>query len=271
MRAHYSQGYMKTPQLNQVKQAFGFFSITIAWTLMNLLHSMYLAWTDGKADDSGVVIFWSGLFITISWAVFIIFPIGKLDHSTQIFKPLIFPFITGLYGAFTYSILIGGLFCSLDLVVMFIPLAILTGFIFGVAYSQLIRLDKLVDFFVRRPLLKSIFFLSPVIFLLFFLWLLPTIAPSLVFPYMPDEIRYKIVSRTIPKFKVGDDFKQLKNALPGYLDHVDDASGNMSATMEGFAFVLQVNCNKIIRLEYGNDQKDIDGTLYGELQNKPCP
>jgi len=140
-----------TQQLNKVKQTLGFFSMTIAWTLMNLFHSIYLAWTDGKADDSGVIIFWSGLFTTISWAIFIIFPLNKLDHSAQIFKPLIFPFIAGLYGALTYSIIVGGLFRSLDLVVMFMPLALLTGLIFGVAYSQLMRSDKLVDFLVRRP------------------------------------------------------------------------------------------------------------------------
>ncbi len=40
----------------------------------------------------------------------------------------------------------------------------------------------------------------------------------------------------------------------------------MSATMEDFAFVLQVNCNKIIRLEYGKTQLDFDGKIYGILQ-----
>lgn len=261
---------MMTHQLRKVKQTLGFFSMTIAWALMNLIHSICLAWTDGKADDSGVIIFWSGLFIIISWAIFIIFPLNKLDHSTQIFKPLIFPFVAGIYGALTYSIIVGGLFRSLDLVIMFMPLALLTGCIFGVAYSQLIRSEKLVDYLVRRPLAKFIFFLSPAIILFFFLWLLPTTAPSLVFRYMPDEIRYKIVSRTIPKYKVGDDFEPLKNSLPGYLDHIDNGVGNMSATMENFGFVLQVNCNRIIRIEYGKDQNDYDGTIYGKLQEKPC-
>jgi len=261
---------MTTQQLNKVNQTLGFFSMTIAWTLMNLFHSIYLAWTDGKADDSGVIIFWSGLFITISWAIFIIFPLNKLDHSAQIFKPLIFPFIAGLYGVLTYSIIVGGLFRSLDLVIMFMPLALLTGFIFGVAYSLLIRSDKLVYFLVRRPLAKSVFFMSPAIILFFFLWLLPTITPSIVFRYMPDEIRYKIVAQTIPKYKVGDDFELLKKSLPGYLDHIDNGSGNMAATMENFGFVLQVHCNKIIRLEYGKDQNDYDGSIYLKLQERPC-
>ena len=261
---------MTTLQLNKVKQTLGFFSMTIAWTLMNLLHSIYLAWTDGKADDSGVIIFWSGLFITIAWAIFIIYPLNRLDHTKQFLKPSIFPFITGLYGVLTYSLIVGVLFRSLDLVIMFMPLAFLTGLIFGFTYSLLIKSDKLVGLLVRRPLTKAVLIFSPVIVLLFFLWVLPSVAPSLAFRYMPDEIRYKIVARTIPKFKVGEDFEPLKNALPGYLDHIDNGSGNMSATMENFGFVLQVHCNKIIRLEYGKDQNDYDRTIYGKLQEKPC-
>jgi hypothetical protein len=245
--------------------------MTIAWTLMNFFYSIYLVSVDGKADDSGVIIFWSGLFISIAWAVFIVYPLRRLDHSKQIFKPHIFPFITALYGALTYSIIVGGLFRSLDLVIMFLPLALLTGLLFGLTYSLLIRSDKFVNFLYRKPLTKIIFILSPAIFLIFFLWVLPTTFPSLMFRYMPDQIRDKIIRETIPKFKVGDNFEPLKKSLPGYLDNINDGKGNMMATMENFAFVLQVNCDKIIRLEYGKDQNDIDGTIYGKLQEQPCP
>jgi len=162
--------------------------MTIAWTLMNFLYSIYLASRDGKADDIGVVIFWSGLFIIIAWAIFIIYPLNKLDHSRQIFKPTIFPFIAALYGALTYSIIVGGLFRSFDLVVMSIPLALLSGLIFGFSYSILIRSDILIDFINKKPIFKLIFFLSPAIILFFYLWVMPTLAPSLMFRFMPDEI-----------------------------------------------------------------------------------
>ena len=151
------------------------------------------------------------------------------------------------------------------------PLAALTGYLFGLTYSLLIRSDKIVDLLYHRPFTKIIFFLSPVFILLFFLWLLPAIAPSLVFQYTTDEVRTNIIRHTIPKFKVGDDFEPLRKAFPGYFDNIDNGSVNMSATMKDFAFVLQVNCNKIIRLEYGESQSDIDGTIYGKLQEKPCP
>jgi len=262
---------MTTLKLNSAKQTFGFFSITVAWTLMNLLYSIYLVSVDGKADDIGVVIFWSGLFIAIAWVVFIIYPLNRLDHAKQILKPHIFPFITAIYGALTYSVIVGGLFRSLDLVIMFLPLALLTGFIFGLSYSLLVRSSKLVDFLYRKPLTKIIFFLSPAIILFFVFWVLPTVAPSLIFRYTTDENRDKIIQQTIPKFKVGDNIEPLKNALPGYLDHIVNGRGNMSASMEHFAFVLQVNCGKIIRLEYSTNPTDFDNTIYGKLQDQPCP
>jgi hypothetical protein len=167
--------------------------------------------------------------------------------------------------------MVGGLFRSLDLVIMNMPLALLTGLIFGISYSLFIKSDKLVDFLMRKPFTKIILFLSPAIILFFFLWFLPTVVPSFVFRYMPDEIRSKIVARTIPKYKVGDAFEPLKYSLPGYLDDIKNGSGSMSSSMEDFAFVLQVNCDKIIRLEYGKSQSDFDNTIYGKLEENPCP
>jgi hypothetical protein len=262
---------MNIANIKKIRQTLGFFSMTIAWTLTNFFYSIYLVWNYGKADDIGVVAFWSGLFIIIAWAIFIIYPLSKFDPSNQIFRPLIFPFITALYGTLTYSIIVGGLFRSFDLVIMFLPLALLTGLIFGFAYSLLIRSGKLVRFLATSPLFKIIFWLSPIIILFFFLWFLPTVVPALAFRYMPSGIRHKIIARTISKYKVGDNFEPLKKSLPGYLDHIENGSGNMSASMENFAFVLQVNCDKIIRLEYGENSSDFDSAIYGKLQDQPCP
>jgi hypothetical protein len=259
---------MNTINLKKVNQTLGFFSMTIAWALMNLIYTFYLVWKDGKAVESGVVIFWSGLFITIAWAIFVIWPLNRLDHSGQLFKPQIFPFITGLYGVLAYSIIVGSLF-GFDLAVMFMPLALLTGVIFGLSYSLFIRSDNLILVLSQRPYLKIVLFISPAIILFFFLWVLPTIGPSLVFRYMTDEIRNKIVDNTIQKYKVGDDFNQLNHALPGYFEGFENGSGNVSEETENFGFVLQVNCNKIIRIVYGNP-KDVDMTIYGKLQDKPC-
>jgi len=80
----------------------------------------------------------------------------------------------------------------------------------------------------------------------------------LVYRFMTDDIRQKIVTQTIPKYMVGDEIEPLKKTLPGFLDHIENGLGNMSASMENFAFVIQVNCGKIIRLEYGESQFDFD-------------
>ena len=116
---------MTTRKINNVKQTIGFFSMTIAWTLMNIINSV------------------SGLFITIAWAVFIIWPLSRLDHSKKLFRPQIFTLVSTVYGALTYSIIVGGIFRSFELVTMFLLQAILVGLFFGLSYSLLIKNQKL--------------------------------------------------------------------------------------------------------------------------------
>jgi hypothetical protein len=262
---------MNISKINNVKQTIGFFATTIAWALMNIVNAIYIVIEDGKATDSGVIIFWSGLFIFLTWVVFLIWPINKLNHNGRIFKPIIFITLSIIYAGIAYSIIVGSLFQSFELILMFLPQALFVGFIFGLSYLSLIKSKKVVDLMFEKPLTKLLFFLSPVFFLGFFLYLFPMIAPNIAYRFVPDGIRDKIIARTIPKYNVGDDIESLKNELPGYLAHIENGKGNMFATMEDFAFVLQVNCGKIIRLEYGKNQSEFDGTVYGKMTEKPCP
>ncbi len=209
---------MTTDKINTIKQTLGFFSITVGWTLTNLLYSMYLGWTYGKATDSGVVLWWSGLFMYIAWAVFIIYPLNKLDHSNQLFKRHTFPFLTAVYAGLVYAILVGGLFRDVDLVVMFMPLALSIGLFFGLTYSTLIANDRIVYVLNDKPILKLILLLSPALILTFFLWLLPALFPSVVYRFMPDEIQDRIFVKTIVRYKVGDSFEKLRNEVPGHFD-----------------------------------------------------
>ncbi|RZK39763.1 MAG: hypothetical protein EOO90_17455 [Pedobacter sp.] len=258
---------INTKQPKKINQTLGLFSLVIAWVLMNVTNSIYLGIVDGLAVDSGVIMFWSGLFMMIAWAVFIVVPLSKLNHSRKMFEPYVFPFVTGLYGIVVYAILVGSIISiSIDI---FIALAFLAGVIFGLSYSICIRADKLLMFLHKRPYRKALFLLSPMTILFLFLWLLPTVAPSIAFRFMPDEIRAEIVSETIPKYKVGDGFEHLRNSLPRYFDNIN-TSGNTARTMEQFAFVLQVQCGKIIRLEWARNHK-IDLTIDGKLHDKPCP
>jgi hypothetical protein len=267
----YGQDKMNIRKVNDVRQTIGFFAITLAWIVMNIANAIYIVIEDGKADDSGVIIFWSGIFIFITWIVFIIFPINKLKFESKILKPIIFSFISTIYAGFAFSIIVGLTFQSIELVLMFLPQALVTGFVFGFTFSNLIKSNKIVKVLYQKPISKALFFLSPAFFLGFFLYLVPLIAPNIAYRFMPDVIRDGIIARTIPKYQIGDDIEPLKNDLPGYLEHIKNGKGNMFATMDGFAFVLQVNCGKIIRLEYGKDQSEFDDTVYGKMTEMPCP
>ena len=231
------------------KQTFGFFSITVAWTATMIIYAIFQALKYGKAQESGVIIFWSGLFVFIAWAIFIILPLEKLNHSRKIFDRKVFPFVTGLYAAVAYSLLVGGLFQSIDLLLSFLIWAIIIGVLFGFTYSTLISSKTLLALLNKKPFLKIFSPLSPIIFLAFFLWLLPTLFPSLLFRFMPDEIQNQIVLRTLPKFRKGDKFSKLENSLPGYFDEwVLDGNGGVSSSGPLLDYELNVKNDTIQKL-----------------------
>jgi hypothetical protein len=240
---------MTTEKIKNINQTLGFFSITVGWTLTNLLYSIYLGWTYGKATDSGVVLTWSGIFIYVAWAIFIIYPLNKFDHNRPIFKRHVFPFLTAGYAGLVYAILVGGLFRDFDLVVMFMLLALSIGLFFGLTYSTLIANDRIVNLLNYKPPLKLFSFLSPVLILTFFLWLLPTLFPSVVYRFMPDEIQDKIFVKTIVKYKVGDSFTKLETSVPGHFDDwVLNGNGGVNSSGPLIDYDLQVRNDTITKL-----------------------
>ena len=240
---------MTTDKIKNINQTLGFFSITIGWTLTNFLYSIFLGLTYGKATDSGVVLTWSGIFIYIAWAIFIIYPLNKLDHTSNLLKRHTFPFLTTVYSVIVYTILIGGLFQNFELVFMFMPLTISIGFVFGFTYSSIITSDRIVNLLNDKPAIKIVSFLSPVIILIFFLWLLPTLFPSFVFRFMPDEIQDKIFVKTIAKYKVGDSFGKLDASVPGYFDNwVYNGNGGVNSSGPLIDYELEVRKDTITKL-----------------------
>jgi hypothetical protein len=227
-----------------------FLSMAMAWSLVNIYHTLYDVTVYGKEDESGVMIFWSGFFICLAWAIFIVFPLKKLNHSTKLFKPFIFIPVCVIYGALTYVIFIGGIFRDVELVFKFLYLAALTGGLFGLIYIILIKNEKVVMVLSTKFIARLLCFLSPVIILGFFLWLLPNIFPSYVFRFMPDAIKNDIVIKTIPKYKVGDNFTDLEDALPGYFEGGLGYNHEGSEFMPGFEFEFQVKDGKITKLDY---------------------
>lgn len=240
---------MTTDKIKNINQTLGFFSITVGWTLTNLLYSIYLVLTYGKATDSGVVLIWSALYIYIAWAIFIIYPLNKLDHENLFFKRHIFPFVAAGYAGVVYTILVGGLFRDFGVVGMFMPLALSIGLFFGFTYSTLIANDRIVNLLNDKPPFKLFSFLSPVLILTFFLWLLPALFPSVVYRFMPDGIQDKIFVKTIVNYKVGDSFTQLENSVPGYFDNwVLNGNGGVNSSGPLIDYELQVRNDTITKL-----------------------
>lgn len=228
-----------------------FLSMTIAWSLMNIYHTLYDVTVYGKEEESGVLIFWSGIFIFFAWIIFIIFPLRKLNPSMKLFKSYIFIPVCMIYGSLTYIILVGGIFRDVKLILRFLYLAAITGGLFGFAYNILINNQKVARLLNTRAIYRFFCFLSPIIILGFFLWVLPNLFPSYVFRFMPDEIKDNIVINTIPKYKVGDNFVDLENVLPGYFENNNEFNNFESCeSLPGFKFEITVSNLKITKLIY---------------------
>jgi len=237
-----------------------FFSISIAYTFGLLFFSMIEAINNGRADDFGVIIFWSAIFEFIAWAIFLVYPLKKLNHTSSLFNPIIFPFITTIYFLAVFTLMIGWAFFVGKYYVVF-GVAAVVGYSFGLIYVLLIKSERF-NRFINARILNRLIVLYPFVFLVCFLWIFPNVTPSLAFRFMPDSIQRDIVGKTIPKFKVGDDFEDLQKSLPSYFDHIENGNGNLAIqSEEGFSFVVQIKNNKIIRLEHSNQEKP-DLTIY---------
>jgi hypothetical protein len=157
--------------------------------------------------------------------------------------------LTAGYAGLVYTILVGGLFRDFDLVVMFMLLALSIGLLFGLTYSTLIANDRIVNLLNDKPPLKLFSFLSPVLILTFFLWLLPTLFPSVVYRFMPDEIQDKIFVKTLVKYKVGDSFTKLETSVPGHFDDwVLNGNGGVNSSGPLIDYDLQVRNDTITKL-----------------------
>jgi hypothetical protein len=94
------------------KQTLGFFSLSVAWTATMIICSVYQVIRYGKTQDIMMIVCWSGLFFFVGWAIFIVFPLSKLDHSRKIFQAQPFPFVTAAYGVAVYSLFLIGVFAT---------------------------------------------------------------------------------------------------------------------------------------------------------------
>lgn len=240
----------------------------IGYSFGTLFYTVLRVWKQGMVDDFMYIIFWSGLFELLGWSVFVLPVLKRIDHSRKLFKRWIFPIISLVYSQLVFLILIGWLFLSSHTIIIFC-IAGIVGFSFGLSYVFLIKNTQVVGFFSVKILNRLIVLLYPVLFLFSFLYVFPKLSPGMSFRYMPIEVRDKIIMETLPKFKIGDNFTLLNNSLPGLFNDFYNGSGNMSSSFDGYSFMIQVNCNRIIRFSYG-DSKTTDITIYGNLRGDTC-
>lgn len=257
---------MIVPELKRVKTFLGFLSMMVAWSLMNIFYMLFEVLKNGKTSDPSVLFFWSFIYIVFAWLIFLLIPLKKLDPNGKLFSPLVFIFISTLYGTLVSVLLNLLLFQSTETISFLLPLGSLTGFFFGLTYSLLIRSNKLIYLLDRKPGLKIIAFLYPIMISLLIFYLFPKYAPQTAFRFMPSEIRESIVAETIPKFNVGDSLERLKAQLPGYFEGFDDGNGALSFNSHHFSFVIQVHCNKIVRLEYIHGSRSFDASIHSDLR-----
>lgn len=137
---------------------------------------LYEFLTNGKVDDFGVIIFWSGVFELLAWLIFIWPVLIRLNHQSKFFSFPIFPIITTIYSELVFIMLIGWGFLSTDYYVVFV-VAGTVGLTFGIVYLILIKNSRLVELVNTRESTRLLILAYPVIFLALFLWVFPRTFP----------------------------------------------------------------------------------------------
>ncbi len=241
-----------------------FFALVLGWIGQIITHIVWsnLRYDSASGGDTGVVIFWSSFFLLIYYGLFILIPSKRIAKLSENIGILNFSLLSGVYALIGFTILIGwGFLMSNNFLGVFID-ALVYGLIFGLTF-HLIWNKKRNE--IKQLHLIPILIL-PILFLFIYLFAFPKLLPSLAYNAVPQYVRHDILKNTIPKFKVGDELSELQKALPGEFEF-DDCYGNRGAMLENFQYVIEVNCCKIVRIEYGPRQKT-GYTMGGE--RKPC-
>lgn len=198
-----------------MKSNNSFIATITAWLIMNISFAIITAFQYGKTNDSGVILFWSGIYIVMSWLLFlwlptVIFTKMKFGKLISIAAP-----IMAIYAGIVYTLLLGKTFQFSETYRLFLPYSIFTGFIYGLLITILNH---------KKEVNKMLWISIPVISISFY-FIFPQVLPKQALRFMPDEIQDKIVSRIVPKLKVGDEYSLNLNRSPSINSHKDSKSG----------------------------------------------
>jgi len=240
-----------------------FLALTFGWIGLIITHIIWsnFRYDDASGGDVGVILFWSSLFHLIFYGLFILIPRKLIIKLSEKLNVILFSIISGIYSLLGFVILIGWLFLQSDFSGVFLD-ALVCGIIFGFSFHTMWT-KKRTDF---KQIHLIPILITPFVFLLIYLFAFPKLLPSIAYKFVPKNIQHDILINTIPKFKVGDKLTDLQSALPGEFEFVN-CYGNRGAILNEFQYVIEVNCCKIVRIEYGPRQEK-GYSMGGE--KKPC-
>ena len=241
-----------------------FLALTLGWIGQIISHIIWsnLEYGSASGGDIGVVISWSSFFLLIFYAFFILLPRKQITNLSERIGILKFTLLSGLYALIGFTILIGWLFLtSGNFLGVYID-AFICGLIFGLTFHWI--WNKKREELKQLHLIPILTF--PLVFLFIYLYAFPKLLPSKAYNVVPQFVRHDILRETISKFKVGDDLADLQEALPGEFE-LENCYGNRGATLENFQYVIEINCCKIVRIEYG-PRDNVGYTMGGP--KKPC-
>ena len=241
-----------------------FLSLTLGWIGLIITHIIWsnLRYENASGGDTGVVLFWASFFLLIFYGLFILIPQKRIVKLTEKLTLTSFTLLSGIYALIGFTILIGwGFLMSDNFYGVFLD-AFVYGLIFGLTFHLIWN--------KKRNELKQIHLIPiltlPIFFLFIYLFAFPKLFPSIAYNAVPQYVRHDILKNTIPKFKVGDDLSELQKALPGEFEF-ENCYGNRGASLENFQYVIEVNCCKIVRIEFGA-RDNVGYTMGGK--RKPC-
>lgn len=239
-------------------------SLTIGWIALIITHIVWsnIEYNNASGGDTGVVIFWASFFLLIFYLLFVLLPRKRIVYLAENLNLVTFVVLFAIYSLISFIVLIGWIFLKSNFAGVFIDafvFGLFFGFTFHFVWSR------------HRELVKQkhslLFLFLPFVFLLFYLYIFPRVLPSYAFKAVPQFVRYEIIKRTIPHFKVGDSMYDLEKALPGEFKF-EECEGSGGALYEDFQYVVVVKCCKIARLEYG--PRNSSGITIEPLESVPC-
>ena len=240
--------------------------MSIGWIALIITHIVWsvLNHEDAGGGDTGVILFWSGLFSLLFYLLFVILPQKIIKKQLEQRSLIEFSIGSAFYSLIGFIILIGWLFLTSDFYGVFLD-ALVAGLIFGITFWCVWHKEGINFNSIWK---RIVGYLIPILFLGIYLKLFPMLFPRFAYNHVPQFIQNEIEIKTLSNVKIGDSIEELKHKLPGFIGY-DKCKGSRAGQYEKYEFRLQWNCCKVVDIEVGK-RGLIDRTIGGKILNEPC-